>query len=307
MRSDAMLLSNGLTRTEYLKTLQGMFIQPPIKYPKQAGEEWLDIPYANTSNKQKMNIYVPEGEGRFPTLIWIHGGGWFMGDRSDFALSYAFPFLKHGYAVVSVGYRLADEAIFPDPVKDVMLAVSYLKKHASEYLLDEERFAVISGSAGTNIAALAALKADIADTEQDYSVKVVILKCSILDFASIRKQFEEIGISRKRFSYPDEDTSIEALYLGGTIQECEEKCNASNPARYLKSDSPPFLLMHGLDDVDTPYLQSVEFANEIKATAGADKVKLILFQDTGHDNGMYDLDSTFELQLDFLRKHLNKY
>jgi len=151
---------------------------------------------------------------------------------------------------------------------------------------------------------LTALKADIPHAVKDYNIKAVILKCSILNFASIRTQFEEIGISRKRFKYPDEDTSIEALYLGGTILECKEKCIASNPAKYLNADSPPFLLIHGLDDVDTPYLQSVEFAGEIREKSGADKVSLILFKDTGHDNGMYDLDSTFDLQLDFLGKYL---
>lgn len=304
MKKEELQLSNGLSRAEYLKSLNALYSQPPIKYHSQGGNEWLDIPYANKSDRQKINIYLPEGPGKFPTIIWVHGGGWFMGDRSDFGLSHVLPFLKYGYAVASIGYRLADEAVFPDPVIDVIQALNYLHKHACEYKLDQERFAIISGSAGTNIAALSALKAEVGDIDKEYRIRAVILKCSILDFASIRRQFDEIGLSRKRFTYPDEDTSIEALYLGGTISECKEKCEASNPARYLDFDTPSFLLMHGLDDVDTPYLQSIEFANKIMVNSGAEKVKLILFPDTGHDNGRYDLHSTFELELDFLRSSL---
>ncbi len=305
MISSNRLLSNGLTREEYLKSLYEKFSQPLIKYPKQANtREWLDVPYSDLSSRQKINIYTPESKGPHPLLVWIHGGAWFMGDRSDFALSHTLPFLKYGYAIASIGYRLADETIFPGQVEDAVAAINFLKKHAVEYQLDGDRFAVMSGSAGTNIAALAALKANVGSVIPEYDIKAVILRCPILDFTSIRRQFEEIGLSRERFDYPDEDTSIEALYLGGSTLELREKCKASDPANHLYPDMPAFLLMHGLVDIDTPYLQSVGFAESISKAAGEEKVKLVLFPDTGHDNGLYDADSTMELMLEFLKTHL---
>ena len=298
-------LSNGLTRADYLDKLNSDFSQPLIKYNIQNGSQWIDIPYAIQSEKQKLNIYIPDGEGPFPVIIWVHGGGYFMGDRSDFGLSFVLPFQEHGFAVVSVGYRLVNEAVFPDPVKDIMNAISFLNKHAEEYNLDNKRFAIISGSAGTTLASLAGLRADIDDVEKDYNIKAMVLKCPILDFTQVRDQYKLIGLKRMRFDYPDEDTSIEALFLGGSTLECPEKAAKCNPANHLKNNEvPAVLLMHGLIDVDTPYLQSVEFMEKLKALSGGNHCELALFPDTGHDNGMYDLHSTFEMQLNFFNNYL---
>lgn len=288
------ILSNGMTRAAYFDSLTRDFSQDPRIY-NGAFEKRTDIPYGTASDRQKYDVYMPLTPGQYPTIVWIHGGGWFMGDRSDFALGYVLPFIAHGYTVVSIGYRLADEAVFPDPIHDISAGLRQVLDRAAEYRIDPGRVCLMSGSAGSIIAALAALW-------NPGAAKSVILLCSILDFPAIRPQFRELGVRRERFAYPDEDTSIEALFLGGSTLELPEAAAKANPAGYLGKDCPHFLLLHGLEDVDTPYLQSIRFTEAIRSAAGdPDRVRLELFPGTGHDNGVFDEPSTFELKLQFLR------
>lgn len=294
---NAKVLSNGMTRAQYYDSLNREFEQNPRVYNGYFNKI-TDIPYDTQSERQKYDVYMPKYPGKYPAIIRIHGGGWFMGDRSDFNMGTALPFLPHGFTVISIGYRLANEAVFPDPVLDVCKALKHIVAHAEEYQLDPHRMALMSGSAGTPIAALAALW-------NPSMIRSVMLRCSILDFKNMRSQFEEIGLQRERFDYPDEDTSIEALFMGGSTLELPEVAEQVDPKNHITKDCPKFMLLHGLTDIDTPYIQSVNFANQIKRVTGDDsRVELTLFPNTGHDNGLYDHPSTFEAQLDFFRRTL---
>lgn len=294
---NAKILSNGMNRKDYFDSVVDWYSQGAMEYNGYY-DKILNIPYDTQSDRQKYDVYMHKLPGLHPTVILVHGGGWFTGDRSDFGLSTVLPYIAHGFNVVTIGYRLADEGVYPDPVDDVCKALNQILEHAEEYRIDRTRLAMHAGSAGTTIAALAALR------NKDI-IKSVVLSCSILDFANIRPQFEAIGLKRERFFYPDEDTSIEALFMGGSTLELPETAADCNPANHLTPDCPKFLLIHGMVDVDTPYQQSIDFANKIREVSGdVDRAQLILLAETGHDNGRYDDPSTFEAKLNFLKRTL---
>ena len=295
--ANAKTLSNGMNRKDYFDSVVDWYSQGAMEYNGYFVKE-LNIPYDTVSDRQKYDVYMPMKPGLYPTLILVHGGGWFTGDRSDFGLSLVLPYIAHGFTVVTIGYRLADEGVYPDPVDDVCKALKQIVANAEDYRIDVNRISMQAGSAGTTIAALAALR------NKDL-IKSVILRCSILDFVNIRPQFEAIGLERERFRYPDEDTSIEALFMGGSTLELPEVAAQCNPANHLTPDCPKFLLIHGMVDIDTPYQQSINFAKAIREVSGDySRAELILLADTGHDNGRYDDASTFEAQLDFLKRTL---
>ena len=294
---NAKILSNGMTRKAYFDSVVDWYSQGGMEYNGYF-EKKLNIPYDTLSDRQKYDVYMPMKPGLYPTVLLVHGGGWFTGDRSDFGLSGVLPYIAHGFNVVTIGYRLADEGVYPDPVDDVCKALDQILDRAEEYRIDKTRLAMQAGSAGTVIAALAALR------RKDV-IKSVILRCSILDFVGIRPQFEAIGLERERFHYPDQDTSIEALFMGGSTLELPEVAAQCNPSNHLTPDCPQFLLIHGMVDVDTPYQQSINFANKIREVSGdVNRAQLVLLPETGHDNGRYDDPSTFEAQLNFLKRTL---
>ncbi len=103
-----------------------------------------------------VRVYAPEGDGPFPLLVWLHGGGWVLGsvDESDpvaRGLSVA-----GGCVVASVEYRLAPEHPFPAGLEDCWAALRWCVDHAAELRVDPSRVAVGGDSAGGNLATVCA-------------------------------------------------------------------------------------------------------------------------------------------------------
>src|SRR6266704_1043775 len=78
----------------------------PIGFTRQNSyTSYLDLEYANVNNTPlRLDLYVPNTGGPFPVVIWVHGGGWQTGDKSD--PTPAIREVNRGYAVVSINYRL---------------------------------------------------------------------------------------------------------------------------------------------------------------------------------------------------------
>lgn len=107
----------------------------------------------------KLRIYTPAGKGPFPLLVFLHGGGWVLGDPDSVdaplrALANAAPAV-----VVSVDYRLAPEHKFPAAVNDCYQATKWVWENAPLLGGDAGRVAVGGESAGGNLAAVVSLMA----------------------------------------------------------------------------------------------------------------------------------------------------
>jgi acetyl esterase/lipase len=107
-----------------------------------------------------VRIYRPEKQsGLLPALLWIHGGGYMLGDldQDDF---YCKKLLTAGDClVISVAYRLAPEYPYPAPIEDCYAALKWLSTHAGELKAERNRIAIGGASAGGGLAAGLALLA----------------------------------------------------------------------------------------------------------------------------------------------------
>ena len=87
---------------------------PPPADTSWIKRKFIDLPYADLSPSQKLDIYLPEeGEGLFPVILAIHGGAFMGCDKGDEQVTPMLKGLKRGYAVISLNYRLSWEATFP--------------------------------------------------------------------------------------------------------------------------------------------------------------------------------------------------
>jgi acetyl esterase/lipase len=128
--------------------------------------KWLDIPYADYSEAQKLDIYLPDkGEGPFPVIALLHGGGWIFGDKGDVLDQPFLEALKRNYALVCINYRLSDEAQFPCQIYDCKAAVRYIRANAKNYYLDSEHVGVWGVAAGGHLAALLGTSAKVRELE----------------------------------------------------------------------------------------------------------------------------------------------
>lgn len=105
-------------------------------------------------------VYTPlrtdEGDGPFPLLVFIHGGGWVINGPQHYHSVCQDLAAGAGCVVVSIDYRLAPEHKAPAAVEDSIAAVGWVLEHAAEIGGDPSRVAVGGDSAGGNLSAIVA-------------------------------------------------------------------------------------------------------------------------------------------------------
>ncbi len=127
-----------------------------------------DVPYVageDVEDRQRLDLYVPTGEGPWPVLLWIHGGAWAVGHRKQ-EEALARRFAERGIAVAAADHRMSkalwisekhDSGVeHPTHVEDVAAAFAWLVKHAAEHRLDSGRMFVGGFSSGAHLSALLA-------------------------------------------------------------------------------------------------------------------------------------------------------
>lgn len=98
-------------------------------------------------------LYRPRAQRTHGVLLWIHGGGFLLGDARQDEPMCAGTAADLGMTVLSVNYRFAPEHPFPAPLNDVYAGWSWLQAHAGELGVDGSRVVVGGESAGGGLAA----------------------------------------------------------------------------------------------------------------------------------------------------------
>ncbi len=106
-------------------------------------------------NDIPVRVYTPEGAvgGSAPLLLWLHGGGWVIGDLDTADATARALANRSGAVTVSVDYRLAPEHPSPAPLEDCLAALTWSVENAELLGVDAGRVAVGGDSAGGNLAA----------------------------------------------------------------------------------------------------------------------------------------------------------
>lgn len=126
------------------------------------GAPALDIAYTAIDgvdpNLLSLDVYPVPGECDAPVVIWIHGGGWRIGDKSNLARQRADFYNSHGWLLVAVNYRLttaeADPpVVFPDHNNDAAAALGWVNLNVAAHGGDPDRVMLTGHSAGGSIAA----------------------------------------------------------------------------------------------------------------------------------------------------------
>lgn len=105
-----------------------------------------------------VRLYLPEANGPLPLLVFLHGGGWMLGDLETHDAMHRHLADRAGCAVLGVGYRLAPEHPFPAGLDDATTAFAWARREAAALGCDPARIALGGESAGANLTAALTLR-----------------------------------------------------------------------------------------------------------------------------------------------------
>jgi len=118
--------------------------------PDEEGIESVDVPLPNGTY---IRFYRAPGHPVQPVALFLHGGGWVMGDMNSFDKFCRTMASRSGMIIASLAYRLAPENPFPAALDDTEDAFHWIREHATEFGGDPDRIVVMGSSAGGNLAA----------------------------------------------------------------------------------------------------------------------------------------------------------
>ncbi len=226
-------------------------------------EMLMDLSYADTDNpRQRLDLYLPKKRSNdqpLPVVVYIHGGGWRNGDKNG-GLNWVAPMLATGdYAGASIGYRLTGESQWPTQIHDCKAAIRWLKAHAKEYNLDEDKIGVIGTSAGGHLVSMLGTSGDVSSLEgslgkhldKSSNVACVVNLFGPENFITMQMQPSTIDRQSTK-DYP------EALLLGGTISDRQDAAREASPVTHISKGDAPFFTAHGTNDPLVPFDQGKE-------------------------------------------------
>jgi acetyl esterase/lipase len=183
-----------------------------------------NISYGDAGRHNRLDAYHhrsrPSG---CPTLVHFHGGGLQTGTKNREALALIYRLASRGWVCISANYRIGGAAKFPDHLVDVKRVIAWVRAQGPMYGGDGSTVVVAGGSAGAQLASLAALTANDPGYQPDFegadtSVTAAVALYGLYGWTSIRDHGDEV--------------------------EREDL-----PAAHLQADAPPFFVSHG--DLDT--------------------------------------------------------
>jgi acetyl esterase/lipase len=249
-----------------------------------------DVPYITDGHpKQKLDIYLPaSGDGPFPTLFLIHGGG---GDKRDLD-HWARHFVEQGYAAVSINYRDINQFDYPVPVQDAFCALAWTHAKADTYGFDPRRIVALGHSAGGTLTAMLG-----AVDDPDLFTQACPHQLPEADWIQGAILFTGIFDYARALQFSPERRSRLEDYLGGDLDQAAETWAEASATTWVDGSEPPFLLIHGLDDSTIEPEQSMYLAETLER-AGVD-VELLLLPDASH-GAIINSEQSFEAVENFL-------
>ncbi len=209
-----------------------------LKYGEAGGEELL------------LDAHVPDGEGKFPVAIIVHGGGGCHGDKEADLAPVLAP-VATNFTWFTINYRLAPTNRWPACFDDVQTAIRWVKQHAAEFKGDPDRIALLGYSAGGQLAALAAMSA-----KKDTPVQAVVGFAPPTDLVA----------DAQRRGGLDKWSSMTNLLGRDRLDDRTLKLLGKiSPINHVRPGLPPFLLIQGDTDKTVAYDLTLAFQAKLRA------------------------------------------
>ncbi|MAG94454.1 MAG: lipase [Planctomycetaceae bacterium] len=198
-----------------------------------------------------IDVWIAEGEGPRPLLVYIHGGGWIGGTKNRTA-AHVRPFLDKGVSYAAVEYRLTGVASLPAPVHDAARAIQFIRSKAKEWNIKSDRIALTGGSAGACTSMWILCHDDLADADSKDPVSRQSTRVSAAAVAggqtSIDPKVIEGWLGPNVLKHNMINRAVGEATIEGALKNYKkhhELYVEFSPYNHLTKDDPPLLMTYG--------------------------------------------------------------
>ncbi|GAA5482759.1 alpha/beta hydrolase [Haloferula sargassicola] len=195
--------------------------------PLPAGVERENVIFSPPSWPQRLpaTVYHHPRQPPAPAVLVIHGGSWKADDVRWSMEPISKALARAGYVVVNATYRGTPDDPYPAAVRDLEMAVRWMRRHAGRYGIDPERIATLGYSAGGHLAALLALR----EGNPEW-IRAIVAGGAPFDLEL------------------DPNDEAVTAFLGGTHDEVPARFHQASPVNFVGPTSPPLFIFHGTAD-----------------------------------------------------------
>jgi pectinesterase len=222
----------------------------PALDPKFAATQ-RNIEYGEADGeKLLLDAHEPAGDGKFPVIIFVHGGGWMAWDKETDIVP-VFAKVATNYTWFTINYRLAPESRWPACFDDVETAIRWVKAHAAEFKGDPKRIALIGYSAGGQLVTLSGTRSD-----KGAQVQAVV---------GFSPPTDLVADNERRGGLTPSMQALFGFASTNITDDARAVLKKNSPLTYVQRGLPPFLIVQGDMDRTVPHAQSEAFQAALKS------------------------------------------
>lgn len=242
----------------------------------RAPDERLGVVYDDRFGEQTMmDVYLPEGDGPHPGVMFIHGGAWKAGSRDEYTQA-AKRIAGAGYVASTIEYRLLPDVVWPGNIQDCICALAHFRAHAGEYRMDPKRVAVVGYSAGGHLTAMVGLAADDPELRPDCATVAAITDKTV----SLAPNAAVPASGPYDLRDTPAGNALGREYFGGDSDDVPALYSKASPITHVGPGKPPFLIVIGTDDALVDEDQSRALRTAL--AADGNEVRLLEVAGGGH-------------------------
>ena len=215
---------------------------------------------------RRLDVYRPETGSGYPVVVYVYGGSWSSGNKELYAPA-AQRLQPKGFVVVIPDYTLHPQAGYPRQTEEIAAALAWTLDHIADYGGDPRRVVLVAQSAGAQISGLALLEPRwlAAYSHSAGDVRGFVGISGVYDFEAVLDHHRNNARAHALLN----------AILGGA-----DKAGRASPIRYISSQTPPALLVHGDADTTVPIDVGRQF-HERLAAAGVPS-EFVTYPGAGH-------------------------
>jgi acetyl esterase/lipase len=243
-------------------TVFSQFWSNPLRLRIGGIERIADLSYGDAGERNLLDIYrsrTPAAVAQ-PIFLWIHGGAWTLGHKSQQGMPLLYRMASRGWVSVAINYRLGPASRFPDLLVDVKRAIAWLRVNGAQYGADPNYIIACGGSAGGHLAALAALTANRSTYQPGFETADTKLAAAI----PLYGRFDFID---RNDVMPDKRPLINFLsskVMPRSFEEDPELWDQASPVAQVGPHAPPMLVLHGTHDAVIPLAEAEAFVAALR-------------------------------------------